>query len=63
MADAAERNRPEWLTVEQAAEILDLHPKTIRRQLKNGDLPGRKFGRQFRIPASALEATVEPQAA
>ncbi len=41
------------LTVEQAAERMQLHPDTIRRQLNSGALRGVKRGR-WRIPESAL---------
>lgn len=51
------------LTVEQAAERLQMHPETVRRQLRRGTLHGVKRGRVFRIPESALEdATPKPGA-
>lgn len=43
-----------FLTVEQAAERLQLHPATIRRQLRTGALRGVRRGRVYRIPESAL---------
>ena len=42
------------LTVEQAAERLQLHPETVRRQLKRGELRAIKRGRIWRVPESAL---------
>ncbi len=47
-----------WLTVQQVAERLSLHPETIRRMLKRGDLPGRFLGRRpgWRIAEDDLEA-------
>lgn len=45
------------LTVEQAAERLQLKPLTVRRQLQRGALRGIKRGRVWRVPESAL---VEP---
>ena len=42
------------LTVEQAAERLQLHPETVRRQLKRGELRAIKRGRVWRVPESAL---------
>lgn len=48
------------LTVEQAAERLQLHPETVRRQLKRGELRAIKRGRVWRVPESALtESTAE----
>lgn len=45
----------ELLTVEQAAERLQMHPDTVRRMLREAQLPGRKIGaRQWRISADAL---------
>ena len=50
----------ELLTVEQAAERLQMHPDTVRRLLRDSQLPGRKIGaRQWRISADALKAYVE----
>jgi len=46
------------LTVEQAAEYLQLSPYTIRQWLRTGKLPGRKIGRVYRILDSDLEALV-----
>jgi excisionase family DNA binding protein len=36
-------------TVDQVAEMLDLHPKTIRRFIREGKLKARKVGGQWRI--------------
>ena len=37
------------LTVEQAAEELGMHPKTVREYLATGQLAGRKVGTKWRI--------------
>ncbi len=42
------------LTVEQAAQRLQLAPFAIREQLKRGQLRGMKRGKAWRIPESAL---------
>lgn len=50
----------ELLTVEQAAERLQMHPDTIRRLLREKQLPGVKLGkRQWRVPAKALEECIQ----
>jgi excisionase family DNA binding protein len=50
----------ELLTVEEAAARLKMHPVTVRRLLRDGQLPGRKVGtRQWRVSAAALKAYVE----
>ena len=42
------------LTVEQAAERLQVHPVTVRRYLRSGSLRGIKRGNLWRVPESAL---------
>ncbi len=49
-----------FLTVEQAAERLQLSPVTIRRQIKSGALRGVRRGRVYRIPESALSQSTKP---
>jgi excisionase family DNA binding protein len=36
-------------TVGEIAEILDLHPKTVRRLIREGRIRARKIGREWRI--------------
>ncbi len=43
------------LTIEQAAARLQLHPETVRRQIKRGLMRAVKRGRVWRVPESALE--------
>lgn len=42
------------LTVEQAALRLRVHPRTVRRHLKDGTLRGVKRGNFWRVPESAV---------
>jgi excisionase family DNA binding protein len=44
------------LSVEQVAEILNLHPRTIRTYVREGRLPAVKTGKQWRIRQVDLEA-------
>ena len=46
------------LTVEQAAEKLQLAPKTVRKLLREGQMPGRKVGRAWRLPETEIERWV-----
>lgn len=46
------------LTVEQAAEKLQLTPKTTRKLLKEGKMPGRKVGRAWRVLETDIERWV-----
>jgi excisionase family DNA binding protein len=48
------------LTVDEAARELKMHLVTVRKLLRNGQLPGGKVGpRQWRISAAALKAFIE----
>jgi excisionase family DNA binding protein len=50
----------ELLTVEEAAKRVKMHPVTVRRLLRDGQLPGRKVGtRQWRVSAAALKSYME----
>ncbi|AZO82141.1 MULTISPECIES: helix-turn-helix domain-containing protein [unclassified Bosea (in: a-proteobacteria)] len=43
-------------TVEQAAEELKLHPKTVLRYIRDGRLPATKVGKAYRIDQRTLDA-------
>lgn len=51
------------LTVEQAAEKLQMSPKAVRKYLRTGKLPGRKIGKAWRLLESDLERYVRGEAA
>ncbi len=47
----------QWYSPEEAAEILEVDPDTIRRLCRQGKIPGAKqIGRQWRIPRNYVEA-------
>jgi excisionase family DNA binding protein len=48
----------QWLTVAQAAEIVQVHPETLRAWLRSGRIPATLLSRRagYRIRASDLEA-------
>lgn len=46
------------LNQEQAAELLGIHPETLRRMAVRGEIPALKVGRYWKYRASALEAWV-----
>lgn len=54
----------EFYTVEQAAERLSLHPKTVLRCIHDGRLRGTRIGKAYRIMRSDLDsfagASAEP---
>ncbi len=46
-----------WLTVAQAAELVQVHPETVREWLREGRLPGTLLSRRagWRIRARDVE--------
>lgn len=46
------------VTAERAAELLKLHPKTVKRLAQAGELPGMKIGRVWRFRESSLDAWI-----
>ncbi len=54
-------------TVDDVASRLNLHVKTVRRFIREGRLPAKRIGKEYRITRSALEAfagiTPEPRTA
>lgn len=51
------------LTVEQAAQRLQVHQETVRRHLQAGTLRGIKRGRVWRVPEAALLESSPPSLA
>lgn len=49
----------EYYTVEQICEILDMHPKTIQRYIREGKLLATKIGKSWRVAGHDLSVFVE----
>jgi excisionase family DNA binding protein len=49
------------LTLEEAAGILSLSPRTLSRLLRDGEIPTVRIGRLVRVRTSDLHAWVERQ--
>jgi excisionase family DNA binding protein len=49
----------EFLSADEAAELLHMHPRTVRRLLGSGELPGTRLGRQWRISRAAVRVLIE----
>jgi excisionase family DNA binding protein len=52
-----------FITVQEAAEQLRVHPQTVRLWLREGKLRGRLIGGRksgYRIPASEIERLLSP---
>lgn len=45
----------EYLTVEQVAKTMGVTPGTVRAWLRTGKMAGTRPGKDWRIPASALD--------
>jgi excisionase family DNA binding protein len=52
-----------YYTIEEAATILKLHPQTLRRWIRQGKLPARRFGKQFRLRPEDFEHVAQPKVA
>ena len=48
------------LTPDDVAKQLGLHVRTVRRYLRDGELPAVKVGKRLRVPASALTRLADP---
>lgn len=48
-------NNNEFLTVEQVAELLQVHWQTILNYIKNGKLKAVKLGKGYRISKDAFQ--------
>lgn len=46
-------------TVDQVSEMLNIHPKTVRKYIREGKLRGTKVGKQWRITGHDLSSFVE----
>ena len=53
---------PVVLDVHTVAILLDVSEVYVRRALQNGDLPGGKIGREWRVDRDKLKAIVEGSA-
>jgi excisionase family DNA binding protein len=49
-----------YYTLEEAARMLKLHPQTLRRWIRQGKLPAKRFGSQFRLRPEDIERAAQP---
>ena len=45
-----------FIGLKEAAELLQMHPDTIKKKTRNGEIPGRKLGRRWKYRVSELDA-------
>jgi excisionase family DNA binding protein len=56
-------NSLEILTLQQAAEYLNVHPNTVYRLARNGKLPAFKIGTDWRFRRTSLDSWIESRQA
>ncbi len=49
----------EYMSIKDVADCLSLHPNTIYRLCRSGDIPSIKFGTSIRIRKDDLHSYVE----
>lgn len=50
----------DFFTVYEVADMLGFHWQTVLRMIRSGELPAKKYGRQWRIKKADLEAFTTP---
>lgn len=50
----------DFYTIYEVAEKLGFHHNTVRRMIKNGELPAKKYGNTWRIRVDDLQRFTEP---
>lgn len=53
--ELASLNQATYYTIYEVAALMKLHHTTIRRMIKSGELPAKKYGRQWRIKEDDLQ--------
>lgn len=51
----------EWLSVADICDYMDVSTFVVTRMLRAGDLPGVKFGREWRVARSDFEQFLNEQ--
>jgi excisionase family DNA binding protein len=51
----------EILTASQVAHLLQVHPRTVYKLVKQGSIPGRKFGGGWRFSKSEIMLVISPE--
>ena len=58
MAEQTPKQAP-LMTIDEVAAYLNLHPLTVRRLAREGEIPAFKLGRQWRVKRELLERWLE----
>ena len=46
----------QFIDLQTAARLLQVHPDTLKKKARDGEIPGRKIGRRWRFRVSELDA-------
>ncbi len=53
-------NERSFYTIYEVAEMMNFHHNTIRKMIKSGELPAKKYGRVWRIRKEDLTQFTDP---
>ena len=59
--ECGENERPDYLNVEETADLLRVSTQTVYNMIKSGRLKGTKFGREWRFLRKNIESLIQPQ--
>ena len=59
-AERPEVERPDYLNVEETADLLRVTTQTVYNMIKSGRLKGTKFGREWRFLRKNIESLIQP---
>ncbi|MCM1183544.1 MAG: helix-turn-helix domain-containing protein [Roseburia sp.] len=62
-AERPRDERPDYLNVEETADLLRVSTQTIYNMIRSGRLTGIKFGREWRFLRKNIESLVQPERA
>jgi excisionase family DNA binding protein len=56
--DKESRGFEPLLDSQQAADLMQINPETLKRRARRGEIPGIKFGKLWRFRASVLDVYI-----
>lgn len=62
-AERPENERPDYLNVEETADLLRVSTQTVYNMIRSGKLKGTKFGREWRFLRKNIESLLQPDRA
>lgn len=62
-AERPENERPNYLNVEETADLLRVSTQTVYNMIRDGRLKGTKFGREWRFLRKNIESLIRPEEA